>query len=127
MSRYRMKGPERSQSIIINWASTLDGVRYRFRLAYRERYDCWDIDVQTASGVTIISGSRVVEGYPLFGAFSDARLPPGQITYVDTTGAGQPPTRGDWRSRGFLMYESFTPTVENNELSAVPAPGPPPT
>lgn len=119
MSTVQVNGPQRSSSIDIRWRSILDGVRYAFRLKYRERYDCWDIQIATAQGEVVIDGIRVAEGNDMLAAWTDPRLPPGQLVCVDTRGLGEHPTRDDWRDRHILTYTSPSGVVEDNELSSV--------
>lgn len=118
MSAWRLRGPELSTSPVVAWRSTLEGGVYRFRLAYRERHDCWDLQVATATGEVIVDGIRVSEGYPLLAAWSDIRLPPGELVCVDGQGLGAHPTRNDWRSRHFLKYIDHEPDTSDNGLSA---------
>jgi hypothetical protein len=120
MSAWRLKGPELSRAPVIAWRSRLDGVVYRFVLSYRKRYDCWDLQVATATGEIVVDGIRVTEGYPLLAAWTDARLPPGTLACVDSQGLGADPTRDDWRERHFLRYDDFSATNEDAELSIVP-------
>lgn len=120
MSAWRLKGPELSRAPVIAWRSRLEGVVYRFVLSYRKRYDCWDLQVATATGEIVVDGIRVTEGYPLLAAWTDARLPPGTLTCVDSQGLGADPTRDDWRERHFLRYDDFSATTEDSELSIVP-------
>lgn len=128
MSAWRVRGPEVSLAPVIDWRSRLDGVVYRFRLAYRERYDCWDLQVATATGEIVINGRRVTEGESLFAAWSDIRLPPGTLTCVDSQSLGAHPTRDDWRERHYLRYDDFALTEIDNELAVIlpePDPGDP--
>lgn len=118
MSTVQVNGPQLSSSIDIRWRSILDGVRYAFRLKYRERYDCWDIQIATSQGEVVIDGIRVTEGNDMLAAWTDPRLPPGQLACVDTRGLGEHPTRNDWRGRHILTYTSPSTEVEDNELSS---------
>ena len=121
MSAWRLKGPEQSLAPVIAWRSRLEGVIYRFKLSYRKRYDCWDMQVATATGEVVIDGIRVTEGYPLLAAWTDSRLPPGILTCIDSQGLGAHPTRNDWRERHYLHYDDAVFMSEDTELSIVPA------
>jgi len=114
----QVNGPQLSTSIDIRWRSILDGVRYAFRLKYRERYDCWDIQIATSQGEIVIDGIRVTEGNDMLCAWTDPRLPPGQLICVDTLGLGAHPTRNDWIERHILTYTSPSGEVESDDLSA---------
>lgn len=119
MSAWRLRGPEASQQPVISWRSRLEGVTYRFKISYRQRYDCWDLEIATASGEVLIDGIRVTEGFPLLAAWSDIRLPPGTLTCIDSQGLGAHPTRNDWRERHYFRYDDFVAIVVNNELSTI--------
>ena len=116
MTSYRIRGPELATTPIIEWRSVLDGVTFRFRIEYRERYDCWDIQLSAADGTILVDGIRVTEGFPLFSHWSDIRFPRGTITCVDTRGLGAHPTRNDWRERHFLRYDAHETTTVDNGL-----------
>jgi len=118
MSTVQVNGPQKSQSIDISWRSVLDGVVYRFRLKYRERYDCWDMQIAESDGSVIIDGIRVTEGIDLLYPYSDPRLPPGELICVDTKGLGAAPTRRDWRERHILKYIESIEIVVDNELAS---------
>jgi hypothetical protein len=118
MSTVQVNGPQKSQSIDISWRSVLDGVMYRFRLKYRERYDCWDLQIAESDGSIIIDGIRVTEGIDLLYPYSDPRLPPGELICVDTKGLGAAPTRRDWRERHILKYIESIEIVVDNELAS---------
>lgn len=126
MSTVQVNGPQLSSSIDIRWRSVLDGVKYGFRLKYRERYDCWDLQVLTSQGEIVLDGIRVTEGNDMLAAYTDTRLPPGQLICRDTRGLGETPTRNDWRDRHILLYvESAAVVVDNmlsSEVEAVPLP-----
>lgn len=127
MSAWKIRGPELSQAPVIAWASRLDGVVYRFKISYRERYDCWDLQVATATGEVVIDGVRVTEGIPLLENWTNSRLPPGKITCIDSKGLGAHPTRDDWRERHYLRYDDYGAVIVDDDLSIVPLiddPGP---
>lgn len=125
MSAWKLSGPELSRTPVINWRSRLEGVTYRFRLSYRERYDCWDLQIATSSGEVVIDGMRVTEGDDILATWTDARLPPGSLRCVDSQNLGQHPTRNDWRERHFFRYDDYAAPDDDNELIATPLEGDP--
>jgi hypothetical protein len=125
MSSWRLRGPELSTAPVISWRSRLEGVTYRFKVSYRKRYDCWDLQVATSTGEVVIDGIRVTEGFPLLGAWIDARLPPGVLTCIDSQNLGAHPTRNDWRERHYFRYDDAILVAEDNELSIAMPEGPP--
>ncbi len=123
MSSWKASGPEKSDAPVISWRSRLDGVVYRFKLSYRERYDCWDLQVATSTGEVVIDGIRVTEGVPLLDTWMDSRLPPGDLTCIDSQNLGAHPTRNDWKERHYLRYDDYQVIIVDNELSVVQAEG----
>lgn len=116
----QVHGPDLSLAPVIDWKSRLDGVTYAFRLAYRERFDCWDIRISTNTGEIVIDGMRVTEGIDMLEPFVDRRLPPGKLICVDRKGEGAHPRRNDWRERHILTYEPFVEEEVDNELYSSP-------
>ena len=122
MSRYQISGPETSSGIDTSWSSVIAGVRYKFRLKYRQRFDSWTLAIADAKGSPIIDGMSVVEGVDMLEPFTDVALPPGSITCVDTRGLGAAPTRYDWKDRHILVYEDPTIEDEDNGLASYQEP-----
>lgn len=119
---YKVHGPELTTDPVISWRSRMEGKTYRFKLSYRDRHDCWDLQIATSAGEVVIDGIRVSEGFDLLYSWTDSRLPPGKLVCVDTQGKGAHPTRNDWRERHYLRYETAEDVEEvDNELSVVPS------
>jgi hypothetical protein len=124
MSTVQINGPQRSRSIDISWRCVLDSVVYRFRLKYRVRYDCWDMQISQSDGTVVLDGFRVTEGNDMLAPYTDTRLPAGQLICVDTQGLGTTPTRNDWIERHVLTYTSPVAVDFDNDLRSEPAGGP---
>lgn len=88
---------------------TLSDVAYRLHLEWNERAEAWFLGIATSDGTPLLSGRRVVVGWPLnFGA-SDPRLPRGVIEAIDLQGMDLDPAYGDLGTRVVL---AFTPASE---------------
>jgi hypothetical protein len=69
----------------------LDAVTYGFRLFWNERDPSWVFDITDVSGNEIVSGVKVVVGFPLAKRFAHLALPPGVLIAFDTSGMHQDP------------------------------------
>ena len=104
------------------WASsyTLEGVNYRFQLAWNDRDGFWYLavggpDLRTqAQGVTLNIGTDKLE------TFKFADVPPGRLDVVDTSGKFIEPTRDDMGARVLLQYTDYVaPEIEDREVFPV--------
>jgi hypothetical protein len=119
MTTFRVHGPDRSDAPVILWRSVMDGGTYQFMLSYLERWDAWHLQIALTDGTVLLDGERVTEGVDILAAYTDSRLPPGELRCVDTRGLGANPTRRDWRERHLLTYTAASTTVVDNNLRVV--------
>ena len=77
---------------------------FKFRFHWNERDAAWYFEILDANGVSLLAGRRVVVDFPLIGRFHDPRLPPGEITALDTSNQGQDPGLADLGERVLLIY-----------------------
>lgn len=83
----------------------LDGKPYRLPLRWSTRESCWTIGVSLDDGTVLIDGTAVRVGYDLLRKHVDARLPPGGLVAIDTSGQDADPGRDDLRNgRVQLVY-----------------------
>ena len=83
----------------------LDGLVYTLRLLWSERGQCWHFDMSDADGVRIVSGIRMVTGFPLLYRFRYlGTLPPGELYFFDLQSMGAQPTLEDMGGRFRLYY-----------------------
>lgn len=54
---------------------TIDENDFSFYLYYNETNDSYYIDILDENGIEIVTGEKLVYGYPLFGSINDPRLP----------------------------------------------------
>ena len=92
----------------------VDGITWRFRFSYNLRIQLWLMDIRQSDDTPIVLGATVVPGVDLFGLFNDARLPPGQLYAIDTSGSGTPPGRHDLRGRVRIAYRP-----EDDKIAAI--------
>lgn len=83
----------------------LDGVFYRFRLAWNTRFEYWSIGIRDDSGTPLLDGLRITLGVNMLRQFVGAMYPPGWLVAVDTSGSSTPPGRYDlYNRRVQLVY-----------------------
>jgi hypothetical protein len=83
----------------------LEAVTYGIDLLWNGRAGAWSLSILDRNGAALLSGRRVVIGFPLtVRAAYDLRLPPGQIVAIDTTGADKEPGLEDLGARVPLLY-----------------------
>lgn len=87
---------------------TLSGILLRYSFYYNGRGDFWTLDVYDTDDNPIVGGIKLVADWELWGQFNDARLPPGPLYCVDTSGQGTDPGADDLGSRVILVYDDGT-------------------
>jgi hypothetical protein len=93
----------------------LDGKAYGFELRWNERAAGWFLHLSDATGTRLVSGIRLVPGWPLLRRWQDARMPAGELEVLDTSGQSLEPTYGDLGTRVLMLY---TTAAELAELEA---------
>lgn len=86
----------------------LEGSSYRLELRWNERVGLWSLSVYDAAGTLLAAGRSVVLGAELLGRSGDARLPPGSLFAIDTSGKGAEAGRLDLGTRVQLIYIEST-------------------
>jgi hypothetical protein len=84
----------------------LDGTVYSLRVLWSQRGECWHLDLGDGEGDAIVSGLRLVTGFPLLYRFRYLAVPPGELWFFDSRGQGAQPTLEDMGDRFRLYYES---------------------
>ena len=82
----------------------LDGVIYQISCRWNERESQWYLTLADESGDAIAAGIKIVSNWVLAGRTVDARMPPGSIVTVDTSGSGIDPALTDLGNRVRLAY-----------------------
>jgi hypothetical protein len=83
---------------------TLDGVAYLLELRWNTREEAWYLDVRLEDGTDVVTGIKVVVGFPLAARSAHAKLPPGALFASDTSGKNQDPGIADLGNRVRLYY-----------------------
>jgi hypothetical protein len=92
----------------------MDGVEYLLDFAWNTRDSRWYVSIKDADGVSLVESCAVVVDYPLFRKYASARLPPGYLMAIDTSGAGEDMTEmEDLGVRVQLVY------LSEDEVSAL--------
>lgn len=86
----------------------LEGRSYTFETRWNERAGAWFLTVKDTAGVVLVAGRKMVLGAGLLGRSPDARLPPGGLLLVDTSGTEIDPGRDDLGERVVLAYYEST-------------------
>lgn len=85
----------------------LDSVTYGFRFRWNERVAAWFMDISDVAGNELVSGMRVVVGFPLAANTRyNAAMPPGALIASDTSGQDLDPGLGDLGGRVQILYYS---------------------
>lgn len=84
----------------------LDDVTYRWAFEWLDRDDAWYMSMSNVDGVALVSGRKVVLGYPLLNLYRDARLPKGLLIAIDTAEGDVEPGLLDLGDRVKLVYFS---------------------
>jgi hypothetical protein len=98
--------PTRTDSPYYDFEVELDGRSFVLTLLWNGRDSSWYLDIADDSSTPLLSGRKLVLGAPLLSRFSDARLPPGELILVDTTGKDAEAGLEDLGGRVLLVYAS---------------------
>jgi len=99
--------PSATDSMAMRFRQRLDDVTISIRLNFNTRARLWVMDIYAQDGAPIVQGLALVEGTDLWAPFRhDARLPPGQLFVVDTSGKHRDPGKDDLRSDIRIVYRS---------------------
>jgi len=83
-----------------------EGPRFGLLLTMNSRSFRWFASIYTLAGAPIMQSLGIVDCADIFEPFRAwATLPPGQLYFLDTTGAGEAPRGyGCWRERWVMRY-----------------------
>lgn len=103
--------PTRQDLTSYSFEIELDAATYRFDFHWNDRAAGWFFQISDVNEVPLISGRRVVVGFPLLYRFVTPGLPPGMLEAVDTSGQGLDPGLTDLSPSGrvhLLYYDAST-------------------
>lgn len=84
--------------------STIDKVKYLFRVQLNVRADIWTIDISTSVDNPIITGLPLVMGVDLL---STERFARGMLFLVDYSGRGGDPTADNISNYGLIWTDNY--------------------
>lgn len=82
----------------------LDESTFTLSFEWNDRDAGWYMSILTSEGVPLLSGRRIVVGYPLISIHRDPRLPAGTLVAIDTSSKGEDPGLADLGDRVKLLY-----------------------
>lgn len=100
--------PTRQDAPSYTFEMDLENNTYGFAFAWNERDAAWYFDIFDAVGTPLLSSRKVTLGLPLLWRFRDSRLPPGELTVVDTGGQDQEAGLADLGTRVQMLYYPST-------------------
>lgn len=100
----RLQAVERTTLAAFRFRSRLEGTTFRFFCSFNTRGDFWTLDIASADGDQLVAGYKLTAGEDILQQLADARLPPGTLVVVDTTGGDLDPRRTDLGDGVRLVY-----------------------
>ncbi len=100
--------PVRSDAPFYSVEVDLEGASFTLQLYWNARDAGWYLSFYDREQACLVSGRKVVLGAHLLGPSADARLPPGLLLAIDTTGKDQEAGRDDLGVRVQLVYVEST-------------------
>jgi hypothetical protein len=64
-------------------AVTLDGNLYKLHIYWNTRGAFWSLDIADANSIPLVSGIKLITGFPMLIQHKESGLPPGQLLIVD--------------------------------------------
>lgn len=83
---------------------TLDGVTYKFRFLFNNRFKQWSFSVLDINQVPLVEGIKLVLGYSLFDQYPGRNLPPGILSVIDVTETQDAIDRDNFGLTAELLY-----------------------
>lgn len=109
------KIPLRTDLTHYEFSITLDGVAYLLELRWNTREEAWYLDIRLEDKTDVVTGIKVVLGFPLGRRSQHAKRPPGILLALDTSGRDIEPGISDLGGRVELLYLD---KAEQQELTA---------
>lgn len=82
----------------------LDGQTYGLAFRWNERINAWFMEISDVNDTPLVSGVRVVVGFPLANRSTNPAMFPGMLTATDTAGGSADPGLADLGARVQLYY-----------------------
>jgi hypothetical protein len=98
------KIPLTSSVMSYTFTIDLDGKTYGLSFHFNSRSRQWYFDMVSSDGVPLIDGAPVFVNQAVLSRFSNPLLPPGDVLFIDTSGANRDPDDTDLGTRVLMMY-----------------------
>ena len=95
----------------------LDGSEFKLGFEWNDRAAGWFFDLFDSTGAALVSGRRIVVGFPLWNRIHTAGMPFGDLSAIDTSGAGIEPGFADLGNRVLLVYTPWAEIPDNLKVS----------
>ncbi len=82
----------------------LEGATFVLVLDWNQREGFWYASLELPDGTQLLDGRKVVLGVPMFRRLTDPRRPPGDLVFIDTSGADLEAGRLDLGTRVVAVY-----------------------
>jgi len=96
----------------------IDNIVYELRFDWNDRGQYWTISIKDADGVALVSGVKVVLGYPLVTDIIKPGLPPGVLIVGEGSGAMVRLSQND-----FIEDKAFIGYITEDEIATLEAGG----
>lgn len=96
--------PTRQDVPFYDFQIALDGAMFWLEFHWNLRDSSWRFSIFDATDTPLLVGRKVVLGIPLINRFRDPRLPAGDLSAIDTSGADVEPGFADLGARVHLLY-----------------------
>ena len=82
----------------------LELVQYTLSFNWNRRIAKWFMDIGDKDGNPLVSGIKLLSGFPLKYKFLNPGLPPGEFFILDTANQNRDPQQDDLGTRTVLLY-----------------------
>lgn len=86
----------------------LDGVVYRMRICWNDRFGRYVLDLSDEFGTLLVGGIPLLAGESLLTPYTDQAVPPGDLYLFDASGNDNEATQENFGESVFLMYQSVS-------------------
>lgn len=103
--------PTRSDIEAYSFTIDLEKVTYGFAFHFNARMGNWIFDILTSDGTPIYQGIPVYVNQLPLARFPNPLLPPGNLMFIDTSGADLDPGEDDLGTRVLMIYIESTEVI----------------
>jgi hypothetical protein len=107
-----VKLPVRADLPAYEFEIELEGRVFFFSFNWNARIGKWFMTIKDQSQAVIVSGVKLLTGWPILERLKDTRLPLGTMFVIDSANEGKDPGVDELGSRHILMYRESTTVDE---------------